>query len=249
MNIGRRNEMAAGAALLLIAAAAPAAWARDGGGSGGGAACTPQELRESVASTGLDADGSARARWRQDDRCRRDFQVEVEDVPGGSYDVLVDGTVRGTIAVVADPAGGTRGELELESGGDDTPHAPALDFDPVGAALEIRGAAGIYFADVFDGIGAAPTPATPRPTRTAIPTAAGATPTAAASRTARPTEREDRGEPTRAATRTGTVRAARTPTLPRATRTATPARTASAQRSDNSGPGSRWSIPSWMRWH
>ncbi|HSP96060.1 MAG TPA: hypothetical protein VL049_02295 [Candidatus Dormibacteraeota bacterium] len=242
--MGRRNEMAAGAALLLIAAAAPAAWARDGGSGGGGTACAPQELRESVASTGLDADASARARWRQDDRCRRDFQVEVEDVPVGSYDVLVDGTVRGTIAAVADPAGGTRGELELESAGDDTPHAPALDFDPVGAALEIRGAAGIYFADVFDGIGAAPTLATPIPTRTAVPTAAGATPTAAASRTARPTEREDRGEPTRA-----TVRATRTPTLPRATRTATPARTASAQRTDNSGPGSRWSIPSWMRWH
>jgi hypothetical protein len=245
MNMRRRNEIAASAALLLLAAATPAAWARDGGRSNGGTACVPQQLSESIASTGLDADGSARARWRQDDRCRRDFQVEVEDVPVGSYDVVVGGAVRGTIAVVADAAGGTRGELELESAGDDTPHAAPLDFDPVGATLEIRGATGTYFADVFDGIGTAPTPATPIPTRTAVPTTDEATPTAVASRTARPTEHGNEGEPAR--TRTGTVRATRTPTLPRATRTATPARTGTA-RADNSGPGSRFSLPSWMRW-
>ncbi|MFN8642444.1 MAG: hypothetical protein U0802_12635 [Candidatus Binatia bacterium] len=198
------NWRTVAAGMALLAPLAAPAWGRDG--QGGGARCAPTTVAERIASTGLDPDGSAAARWRQDERCRRDFEVEVQDVPAGAYDLVVGGVRRGAIAVAVDPVTGrSRGQIEFEDPGDDAPHAPELDFDPLGAPLEIRAAAGIYFADTFDGVSGA---ATPAPTRTAVPTRV-----------------EDAGTPTRAATRTRTPRPAVTATAPRAPRTATPPRT------------------------
>lgn len=219
-----RNWMMMAAALLPVALTAPPAWAR--GGPSGGTTCATRVLAEAVASTGLDADGSARARWRLDDRCRQDFAVELQDVPVGAYELAVAGVVRGRIAVAVDATGRTRGEIEFEAAGDDTPHALPLDFDPVGAVLEIRGAAGIYFADVFDGVAGA---ATPAPTRTAAPT-----------------RREDAGTPTRAATRTRTARPTSTVTAPRALRTATPPRT--PRTATPRTTGARAGSFSWFGW-
>jgi len=195
-----------------------------------GASCAPAQVNELVASSGLEADGTAQARWQQDDRCRQRFGVEVENVAVGDYALLVGGVLRGSIAVRATPTG-TQGEIEFE-GLDDTPHPLTLDFDPRGLVIEIRLGADVYFADVFDGSGPA---ASPTPTRTAIPTAADATPTAAATRT------DDRGG-LRTATRTRTVgptrtTAARTATPPRPTRTPTALRSGSNR---DSGSGGGW---------
>ncbi|MDX2167180.1 MAG: hypothetical protein SF182_08960, partial [Deltaproteobacteria bacterium] len=154
------------------------------------ASCAPAELSQRLASTGLDADGSARARWRQDDRCRAGLSIELEDVPVGDYVLLVGDVERGRIAVAA-TLGGTRGTLELESP-DDTPHPATLDVDPRGAVVVVRGAAGIYFADTFDGSAGGPA-ATPVPTRTALPRTPTAAPTRAATGTPAATRTDDRG--------------------------------------------------------
>jgi hypothetical protein len=64
---------------------------------------------------------------------RVDFQVELEDVPVGTYQLRVGGTARGSIAVVAVP-GGTRGEVEFRNPVE--PGKVQLDFDPRGALIE-----------------------------------------------------------------------------------------------------------------
>lgn len=217
-----RGVRRAGAVALAALLAAPA-WAKHGaddpagddrGGTRGGTTCSAQTISELVAPTGLDADGTARARWRQDSRCRADFGVELEDVPAGDYLLVVGGVVRGTIAVRALPTGGTEGEIEFEAI-DDTPHPLTLTFDPLDAVIEIRAGGAIWFADVFDGIGAAPA----------------TTPTAVRTRTPLPTVRTT---PTAART----IGATRTRTRTIApTRTATPQRT----RTGSSGSSSRWS--------
>ncbi len=158
----------AGTALLASAAVAPAKYYGGGGGGGSGRqSCLPQQFREALASTGADADASADARLRTDDRCRFDFRVEVEDVPVGTYTLVGGGVDRGTIAVQARPTG-TEGEIEFKAGDDDSRELP-LNFDPLGATIEIRSAEAIFFSALFDGVadGAASTPV---PTRTAIPT-------------------------------------------------------------------------------
>ncbi len=221
-------------AMALAAVLAAPVWGRGGsddpagddrGGGGGAATCAVRTVAELVAPTGLDADGTARARWRQDARCRADFGVELEDVPLGDYALLVGGVVRGLIVVVADPTGGTRGEIEFEAI-DDTPHPLTLDFDALGAVVEIRAGGATWFADVFDG-SAAPPPA--------------ATATAVRTRTAAPTIRTT---PTalRTPAVTRTLAPTRTATRPRVTRTATPART----RTGSSGSSSRSS--GWTAW-
>ena len=246
----RRASAMALAALLLAAPAAARRGADDApgddrGGDRSEATCTARTLSELVAPTGLDADGTARARWRQDARCRADFGVELEDVPVGDYALLVDGVARGTIAVVPDATGGTRGEIEFEAV-DDTPHPLTLDFDPLGAVVEIRAGGAIWFADVFDGSGVAPpaTTATAVRTRTPLPPLA-TTPTAAATRQvtsgARSTPTAVR-TPATTRTRTRTIAPTRTPTRPRPTRTATPPRT----RTGSSGSSTRWS--GWSGW-
>jgi len=201
-----------------------------------GASCVASQISQVIASTGLDADGTAVARWRQDDRCRQSFSVELEDVAAGDYALLVGDALRGTIAVRALPSGQLEGEIELEAA-DDTPHPLTLDFDPRGQVVRIQRGSDVFFADVF---GSDATPGTPTATRTPTSVPNATTPTAAATRT------DDRGgqrtatrtpsaarSATPAATRTddrgGLRTATRTPSL-QPTRTVTPARTASPTR-------------------
>lgn len=113
--------------------------------------CTPSESEEVVTSTGVDADGSAKARLRTKDDCERDFQVEIEDVPVGDYEVWVGGVLRGALTVV-DTGFGIEGELEFDTDPDD-PGEVLLDFDPTGAAVEVRQGATVFFASSFTGGG------------------------------------------------------------------------------------------------
>ena len=98
--------------------------------------CSFQEVETPLTPTSSAGTGSGRARFRIRDDCRRDFNVEIEDVPTGSYDLWVDGALRGTIEVVEVP-GGTEGEIEFDTEVDD-PGEIFLDFDPNGASVEVR---------------------------------------------------------------------------------------------------------------
>lgn len=115
-----------------------------------------------IASTGEDPDGTAKARLLVDDRARKHFSVEVEDVPEGSYDLLVEGAKVGEIAV--GPAqnkavkaksnsggeeGGTEGEIVFSSGAGDDADEAELTFDPTGKTLTVSAGETVYFSSVF----------------------------------------------------------------------------------------------------
>ncbi len=109
---------------------------------------TPKLGKVAIPSTGVDPDGRASAKLRIDERARKHFSVEVEDVPVGPYELLVDGAVAGTINV-ATVTNGTKGEIEFESGDDDSDELP-LTFDPVGKTLTVRQGATKFFEGLFD---------------------------------------------------------------------------------------------------
>lgn len=113
--------------------------------------CAPSESEEPITSTGVDPDGAASARLRLRDDCEHTFRVEIEDVPVGAYELFVGGVLRGTITVV-DTGTAVQGELEFSSD-DDDPGALLLDFDPAGAAIEVRQGATVFFSSSFSGTG------------------------------------------------------------------------------------------------
>jgi hypothetical protein len=79
-----------------------------------------------------------------------EFEVDIEDVPVGPYALLVDGVEQGTIEVV-DTDDGTEGEIEFSSpqDGDDL----LLDFEPLGALIEVAEAGTIIFSAVLESTG------------------------------------------------------------------------------------------------
>lgn len=101
-----------------------------------------------IPSTGADLDGQAEAKLRTNADASKDFSVELENVPEGSYDLLVNDVVRGTIVVTAIPEGGTKGEIEFTSPTDDNGELP-LTFDPVGTTLTIRQDTTVFFTGTF----------------------------------------------------------------------------------------------------
>ena len=78
---------------------------------------------------------------------RTDFDVELEDLPVGDYQLLVDGIERAIISVVATDDG-TEGEVEFSSPQDDG--ELLLDFEPLGALIEIADAGGVLFSGIAD---------------------------------------------------------------------------------------------------
>ncbi len=108
---------------------------------------SPRLSASAIASTGADPDGHAEARLRIDDRARKHFSVEIEDVTAGTYDLLVDGEDVGDIFVTA-VTGGTKGEIEFTSGDDDAEELP-LTFDPVGKTLAVQQGAVVFFSGAF----------------------------------------------------------------------------------------------------
>jgi hypothetical protein len=109
---------------------------------------SPSVNRVTIPSTGADADGTATARLRIDEKARKHFSVEAEQVPAGAYDLLVDGVNVGTIQV-ANVTGGTKGEIEFTNGDDDPAEIP-LTFDPAGKMLTIAQGTTKFFEGLFD---------------------------------------------------------------------------------------------------
>jgi hypothetical protein len=113
--------------------------------------CQLTELTQLLTSTGLDGDASAEARFRVRDDCDRDFKVELEDLPVGSYDVYVDGALRGQ-ASVTNSLSGTRGQIEFDTEAND-PGEILLSFDPRNKLVEVKQGVAVYFSAVFTGAG------------------------------------------------------------------------------------------------
>ncbi len=108
---------------------------------------SPRFSKVVIPSTGADPDGSADAKLEIDRRARKHFSVEIEDVPVGTYDLLVAGADVGDIVVSA-VTGGTKGEVEFTNGDDDGNELP-LTFDPAGKTLAIRRDSTIFFEGLF----------------------------------------------------------------------------------------------------
>ena len=103
------------------------------------------EYEVELVSTGLDpdAEGEAQLEQRPD---RVEFEVEVEDLTVGTYDLIVSGIFRGSIEVMTVP-GGTNGEIDfrIPSGSG----KPLLDFDPRGKSIEVEQDGLVYLEAQF----------------------------------------------------------------------------------------------------
>src|SRR5262245_33618626 len=109
--------------------------------------CTPSESTTVLNNVGPDPDASGKARFRVKDDCDRDFEVEIEDLPVGMYDVVVGGVVRGAIDVVDLGNGEVEGEIEFDTDADD-PGEVLLDFDPTGQTIEIRQGTTVFLSSM-----------------------------------------------------------------------------------------------------
>ena len=113
-------------------------------------------FRLPIPSAQTPAEGRAVAKWTVDERARRKFSVEIEDVEEGDYELSVGGVVRGVFSAV-DGEDGVEGEIEFEN--DDDDDSLQLDFDPVGAQVEIRLEGTLWFAGAFNPEAASGAPA------------------------------------------------------------------------------------------
>jgi hypothetical protein len=106
--------------------------------------CAFSETETPLVAAPAAGSGSGNTKLRVREDCRRDFSVEIEDVPLGAYDLLIGGVPKGTLQVV-DVGGQNQGEIEFTS----EPHDSGelfLDFDPIGAEVEIRQSGTLFFS-------------------------------------------------------------------------------------------------------
>lgn len=91
------------------------------------------EIEVDLENNGPDPDASGDAEYEQESD-KREFSVEVEDLDVGTYQVVVDDTVRGEVEVISEEDG-TEGEVEFRDPSE--PGHPALEFDPRGTRVAI----------------------------------------------------------------------------------------------------------------
>lgn len=95
-----------------------------------------------LTSTGLDVDATGSTLLSLDEEGVLSLTIEVGNLPAGDYEVLVGGTIRGTLSVTgADP--GSTGTLVFAS----EPEADEvlLDFDVFGKTVDVRQGANSFF--------------------------------------------------------------------------------------------------------
>jgi len=78
---------------------------------------------------------------------RVEFDVEIEDVPEGAYVLLIDGVERGLIDVLPSDDG-SEGEIEFSSPQDDG--ELLLEFEPLGALIEVTAGDTVLFSGILD---------------------------------------------------------------------------------------------------
>ncbi len=117
-----------------------------GGSHIGGGMASPNRLKVELNNVGPDsnAHGDAEIRNRPG---RTDFQVEIEDLAIGTYDLLADGVVVAMIGVSSQNSG-TQGEVEFSTDLTEADKLP-LEFDPAGALFEIVRDGTVYLSIQF----------------------------------------------------------------------------------------------------
>jgi len=109
-------------------------------------ACDESEVEVPLAAIG--GVGQGKSELKVDDDCDKSFEVEIEEVPEGAYDVYVDGVLRGTLQAAFNAAKGeVEGEIEWETDPDD-PGELLLDFDPEGALVEVKQGNTVFFSGI-----------------------------------------------------------------------------------------------------
>jgi hypothetical protein len=134
----------AGAALALLGLAfafTPSVSAKGGG---------DQVVIQFLASTGADADGTARARWRDQGAGELDFNVELDHLDPGSYDLYVTDLIAPKATITVDALGD--GEIEFAIPQDGV--KPLFDFPVFDETIEVRQGATVFFHDTFGSTGA-----------------------------------------------------------------------------------------------
>ena len=127
--------------------------------SGGTTTTTPQagqceasEMRLPMLDAGAIPGAKGDARFRVRDDCEQDLRIEIEDVPVGSYDLRVDGTVRGSFNVATTLEGENEGEFELDTN-PDQPGELLLNFDPQGKLVEVLQGGVVVLSRTLEGEG------------------------------------------------------------------------------------------------
>jgi hypothetical protein len=133
---------------LLLSPFAGDACAKSGGGDGGGGG-GDQVVIQFLASTGQDVDATARARWRDKGGGVLDFNVELEHLPAGSYDLYVTDMIVPKGSITVDGTGS--GEIEFATPQDGG--KPLFDFPVFDQVIEVRQAATVFFSDTFSASG------------------------------------------------------------------------------------------------
>jgi len=104
-----------------------------------------EEYQQFMGNAGVYPNGNARFEFDQD-RESTEFEVEVEDVPVGSYNLSVDGIIRSQIQVI-NTSSGTEGKVEFESPA--TANKLLLDFDPRDKVIEVLEGNTVLFSSEF----------------------------------------------------------------------------------------------------
>lgn len=117
--------------------------------NGGDSQCQASLDKVPLLSSGaiLGAKGDVKIRTRDD--CDRNFSVEIEDVAVGTYDLSVDGVIRGTISVINNGLENV-GEIEFDSSSDD-PNELLLNFAVDGKVVEVLQGATVVLSRTLDG--------------------------------------------------------------------------------------------------
>lgn len=103
------------------------------------------ELELELTNEGVYADGEASAEFEMSDN-RAEFEIEVSNIPAGTYPVFIAGINQGNVTVDEDDLGETGGDVEFAfppSG------VNPLDFDPRGQTIEILEGATLLFSGEF----------------------------------------------------------------------------------------------------
>src|SRR6056297_579374 len=111
-----------------------------------------EEIDTPLLPTGVIPGASGEAKFEATAR-RIEFDVEIEDVPLGEYQLLVGGELRGMITVTDTPDG-PEGEIEYGSPRDDD--ELLLDFDPRDQIIEILQGSTVVLEGISDATGSNP---------------------------------------------------------------------------------------------
>ncbi|MCE9593152.1 MAG: hypothetical protein K8S98_03065 [Planctomycetes bacterium] len=128
----------------LLALAASALFVSEVVAKSGG---NDQIVSQFLASTGADANGTSRARWRDKGGSVLDFNVELDHMSAGSYELYVTDLVTPKGSISVDGLG--HGDVEFKTPQDGV--KPLFDFSVFGEIVEVRQGATVFFTDTFDG--------------------------------------------------------------------------------------------------